>query len=209
MGTIPQFYYESHFRSLQISRFHYTNIFQITRISAIRIVALVPPSHYEVAASLMFFASGMWPYSQVFVKKKRKRGGKSFLVLLYLTLMGETLLDYGMDFLWRLAHFDFPCIDAADPKADYVFVIRGVYRNATVYDAPYLLEGIMEMGCLMNNAVKAIKAMTMFWRVKWMFRTSTYKEENISIAEHTAPLRACWAFAATDKIPFVSVFDKK
>lgn len=210
MGTIPQFYYESHFRSLQISRFNYTNISQVTRIGAIKIVALVPPSHYEIAASLIFFASGLWPYSQVFVKKKKKRGGKSFLVLLYLNIVGQTaILTYGLNFLWRLANFDFPCIDAADPKADYVFVIRSVYKNATVYDAPYLLEGVMEMGCLMNNAVKAIKAMTIFWHVKWMFKTiSRNKHENITIAEHTAPLRACWAFAATNKIPFVSVFDK-
>lgn len=61
-----------------------------------------------------------------------------------------------------MSQFYFPCIDAADPKADYVFVIRSVFRNATVYDAPYLVEGFIELGYLMNYAVKVIKAMTIF-----------------------------------------------
>jgi hypothetical protein len=56
----------------------------------------------------------------------------------------------------------FPCIDAADPKADYVFVIRGVFKNATVYDAPYLVEGFIELSYLMNFSLKAIKAMSNF-----------------------------------------------
>ena len=56
--------------------------------------------------------------------------------------------------MWKMSQFYFPCIDAADPKADYVFVIRSVFRNATVYDAPYLVEGFVEMGCLMNYALR-------------------------------------------------------
>ena len=56
----------------------------------------------------------------------------------------------------------FPCIDAADPKADYVFVIRNVFKNASVYEAPYLVEGFIEIFYLMNFSAKAIKGMAYF-----------------------------------------------
>jgi hypothetical protein len=105
--------------------------------------------------------------------------------------------------MWKMSQFYFPCIDAADPKADYVFVIRGVFKNATIYDAPYLIEGFLEIGCLMNYAIKVIKSMTMFWNVKWIFTTNRAR----TLAEHTTPMRA-YFFGATNKVPFVSVFDK-
>lgn len=194
---------DTHGRCLLISRFNYTKITELVRICGCKILAIVPPSHYEILATLLFFGTGMWPKSRIYVKKKRKKGGKSFLLILSVSMKEWVFDTWGMTMLWRLANFDFPCIDAADPKADYVFVIRKVFQNATVYDAPYLVEGFVEMGCLMNYAIKAIKAMTMFWNIKWIMHTSSAR----TIAEHTTPMRML-CFGATNKVPFVSVFDK-
>jgi hypothetical protein len=55
----------------------------------------------------------------------------------------------------------------------------------------------------MNFSLKAIKAMSNFWNIKWVFTTTRAK----TLAEHTTPMRA-YFFGATNKIPFVSVFDK-
>lgn len=196
-------YFSTHFRCLLISRFNYTKISQLVRIRSCKILALVPPSHYEIIATLMFLGTGIWPYSRIFVKKKKKRGGKSFLLVLIVHI-SKLWQIFGNNLMWKMSQFYFPCIDAADPKADYVFVIRSVFRNATVYDAPYLVEGFVEMGCLMNYALKAIKAMTVFWNIKWIFTTTHAR----TLAEHTTPMRA-YFFGATNKVPFVSVFDKK
>lgn len=62
----------SHFRSLLISRFNYTKVSDLVRIRGCKIIALVPPSHYEVIASIMFLGTGIWPQSKLFVKKKKK-----------------------------------------------------------------------------------------------------------------------------------------
>lgn len=75
-------YFSGHFRSLLISRFNYTKISQLVRIRSCKILALVPPSHYDIIATLMFLGTGIWPYSRLYVKKKRKKGGKSFLCVL-------------------------------------------------------------------------------------------------------------------------------
>lgn len=195
-------YFSSHFRSLLISRFNYSKISQLVRIRSCKILALVPPSHYDVIATLIFLGTGIWPYSRIYVKKKRKKGGKSFLLVLIVHI-SKFWQIFGNTMMWKMSQFYFPCIDAADPKADYVFVIRGVFKNATIYDAPYLIEGFLEIGCLMNYAVKVIKSMTIFWNIKWIFTTNRAK----TLAEHTTPMRA-YFFGATNKIPFVSVFDK-
>lgn len=195
-------YFSTHFRSLLISRFNYTKISQLVRIRSCKILALVPPSHYDVIATLMFLGTGIWPHSRIYVKKKRKKGGKSFLLVLIVHI-SKLWQVFGNTMMWKMSQFYFPCIDAADPKADYVFVIRGVFKNATIYDAPYLVEGFLEIGCLMNYAVKVIKSMTMFWNIKWIFTTNRAR----TLAEHTTPMRA-YFFGATNKVPFVSVFDK-
>lgn len=197
-------YITTHFRCILISRFNYVKINQLPVIRVCRILALVPPSHYEIAATLLFLGTGIWPHSRIFVKKKKKKGGKSFLLILTVLFKYMAWDYWGQELMWKMSQFYFPCIDAADPKADYVFVIRSVFLNTTVYEAPYLVEGFIEMGCLMNNATKAIKAMTMFWKIKWLFTTNTVR----TLAEHTAPMRA-YCFGATNKVPFVSVFDKK
>lgn len=65
-----------------LSRFNYSKVSHMVRIRSCKIIALVPPSHYEVVASTIFLGTGIWPYSKIFVKKKRKKGGKFFLLLL-------------------------------------------------------------------------------------------------------------------------------
>lgn len=193
----------SHFRTLLISRFNYSNTTHLVRVRSCKILALIPPSHYEIVASTMFLGTGIWPYSKLFAKKRKKRGGKFFLLLLVIHL--SQLFDFfGNTFFWKTSEFYFPCIDAADPAADYVFVIRNLYRNASVYHAPYLIEGFLELLFLVGFSIRIIKALTPFWNIKWIFTTTTTN----TIAEHTAPIRA-YAFGATHKIPFVSVFDKQ
>lgn len=191
-----------HFRSLLISRFIYTKVTHLVRIRSCKILALVPPSHYEVVATILFLGTGIWPYSKIFIKKKRKKGGKYFLLLLVIHL-SKLWQVFGNAFLWKAAELYFPCIDAADPQADYVFVIRSLYRNATTYSAPYLVEGFLELMYLLGFSSRTIKSLTPFWNIKWIFTTTNVK----TIAEHTAPIRA-YSFGATNKIPFVSVFDK-
>lgn len=61
-----------HFRSLLISRFNYSKVSDLVRIRGCKIIALVPPSHYEVVASIMFIGTGIWPNSKLFVKKKKR-----------------------------------------------------------------------------------------------------------------------------------------
>jgi hypothetical protein len=48
-------------------------------------------------------------------------------------------------YLFKANSFYFPCIDAADPKADFVFVVKGVAAKTSQYAAPYLLEGVIEV----------------------------------------------------------------
>jgi len=73
-------YINSHFRSLLISRFNYLNASHLVRIRSCKIIALVPPSHYDIVASTIFIGTGIWPYSKIFVKKKKKKGGKFFFI---------------------------------------------------------------------------------------------------------------------------------
>lgn len=193
----------SHFRTLLISRFNYTKVSHLVRIRGCKILALVPPSHYEVVASVLFLGTGVWPYSKIFIKKKRKRGGKFFLLLLVVHISKMWQL-FGNSFLWKAAELYFPCLDAADPQADYVFVIRSVFKNATVYSAPYLVEGFIELIYIMGFSTRAIKGLTPFWNIKWIFTTT----KSATLAEHTTPIRV-YAFGATNKVPFVSVFDKQ
>lgn len=49
----------SHFRSLLISRFSYSKTDSIVRIKAIKVIAMIPPSHYEVVSLSMFLAMGV------------------------------------------------------------------------------------------------------------------------------------------------------
>lgn len=197
-----EIYINNHFRSLLISRFNYSKVSQLVRIRSCKIFAIIPPSHYEVVATLMFLGTGIWPNSRIFQKKKKGKGGKSYILLLTVHISNLWYI-FGNFLMWKMSALYFPCIDAADPKADYVFVIRNVFKNASVYEAPYLVEGFIEIFYLMNFSAKAIKGMAYFWNIKWVFTTS----EVNSIQEHTAPMRAYY-FASTNKVPFVSVFDK-
>lgn len=52
-------YVSGHFRSLLISRFNYTKINSIVRLKSLKIIALVPPSHYEVVALTLFLGTGI------------------------------------------------------------------------------------------------------------------------------------------------------
>jgi hypothetical protein len=70
---INERYINSHFRSLLISRFNYSKVSHIVKLRSCKILALIPPSHYEVVASVMFLGTGIWPYSRIFEKKKKKR----------------------------------------------------------------------------------------------------------------------------------------
>lgn len=196
-------YLNNHFRSLLISRFNYSKVSQLVRIRSCKIFAIIPPSHYEIVASLIFLGTGIWPNSRIFQKKNKNKGGKSFIMLLT-THISNLWPIFGNFLMWKLSNLYFPCIDAADPKADYVFVIRNIFKNSSVYDAPYLVEGFLEIFYIMNFSIKAIKTMASLWNIKWIFTTS----EVNSIQEHTTPMRAYY-FGATNKVPFVSVFDKK
>lgn len=192
----------SHFRSYLISRFIYTNVSYLVKIRSCKILAIIPPSHFEVVSSILFLGTGIWPYSKIFVKKKKKRGGK-FFILLLVVHMSKLWQIFGNALLWKTSELYFPVIDAADPGADYVFVIRSIYTNATVYSAPYLVEGFVELMFIMGNQARLIKGLSSFWNIKWIFSTTVAT----SVAEHTAPMRV-QAFGATNKVPFVSVFDK-
>lgn len=192
----------SHFRSLLISRFNYTKVSDLVRIRSCKVLALVPPSHYEVIASIMFLGTGIWPQSKLFVKKKKKRGGKYFLLMLIIHI-SKLWQIFGNSLMWRSSEFYYPCIDASDPGADYVFVIRSLFKNATIYSAPFLIEGFYELSFIMGFNAKVIKSLSSFWNVKWVFTTTRV----YSIAEHTMPMRA-YAFGATNIVPFVSVFSK-
>jgi len=191
-----------HFRSLLISRFNYTTASHLVRIRSCKILALVPPSHYDVVASTMFMGTGIWPYSKIFIKKRKKKGGKFFLLMLVVHI-SKLWPIFGNSFLWKSSELYYPCIDAADPGADYVFVIRSVFNNASVYSAPYLIEGIIELMYMMGFSARIVKSLSFFWNIKWIFTTSNCS----SIAEHTTPMRI-YAFGATNIKPFVSVFDK-
>lgn len=63
-------YFANHFRTLLISRFYYTKTDSIVKITAMRIIAMLPPSHYEVVSLSLFFSMGVWPVSQIYQKKK-------------------------------------------------------------------------------------------------------------------------------------------
>lgn len=191
-----------HFRSLLISRFNYSKVSDLVRIRGCKILALVPPSHYEVVASIMFIGTGIWPNSKLFVKKKKKRGGKFFLLMLIVHI-SKLWQIFGNSFMWRSSELHYPCIDASDPGADYVFVIRSLFRNASIYSAPFLVEGFFEFMYMMGYNARVIKSLSYFWNIKWIFTTTKVS----SIAEHTMPMRA-YAFGATNIVPFVSVFAK-
>lgn len=77
-----EIYINNHFRSLLISRFNYSKVSQLVRIRSCKIFAIIPPSHYEVVATLMFLGTGIWPNSRIFQKKKKGKGGKSYILLL-------------------------------------------------------------------------------------------------------------------------------
>lgn len=195
-------YINSHFRSLLISRFNYSRVSSLIRIRGCKILALVPPSHYEVIAPIMFMGTGIWPVSKLFVKKKKKRGGKYFLLMLVIHI-SKLWPIFGNSLMWRSSEFYYPCIDASDPGADYVFVIRSLFKNASIYSAPFLIEGFFELMYMMGYSARVIKSLTAYWNVKWIFTTTHCR----TVSEHTAPMRAyCWG--ATNIIPFVSVFAK-
>lgn len=110
---------------------------------------------------------------------------------------------FGNSFLWKASELYFPIIDAADPGSDYVFVIRSIFTKATVYSAPFLIVGFVELLYILSNSLRLIKSLSSFWNVKWIFSTT-----NVStVAEHSAPMRV-YSFGATNIVPFVSVFDK-
>ena len=191
-----------HFRSLLISRFNYSKVSELVRIRGCKILALVPPSHYEVVASIMFLGTGIWPQSKLFVKKKKKKGGKFFLLMLVVHI-SKLWQIFGNSFMWKSSELYYPCIDASDPGADYVFVIRSLFTNASIYSAPFLVEGFFELMYIMGYNARVIKSLSAFWNIKWIFTTTRAK----SVAEHTMPMRA-YAFGATNIVPFVSVFAK-
>jgi len=72
----------THFRSMLISRFIYTKVIHLVKIKSCKLLALVPPSHFEIMSLILFLGTGIWPYSKIFIKKKKKRGGKFFLLML-------------------------------------------------------------------------------------------------------------------------------
>lgn len=192
-----------HFRSMLISRFNYSNVTNLVKIKSCKILAFIPPSHYEIMSLILFLGTGVWPYSKIFIKKKRKKGGKFFLLLLAVHI-SKLWQVFGNGLLWKTSEFYFPVIDAADPGADYVFVMRSVFKNASVYHAPYLIDGFVELMHMLGYSARLVKGITSFWNVKWVFSTSPCN----SVAEHTMPMRA-YSFGCTNKIPFVSVFDRE
>lgn len=191
-----------HYRTCLISKFNYTKAKLISRIRGCKILALVPPSHYEVLSSIMFVGTGIWPASKLFAKKKKKRGGKYFLLMLMVHI-SKLWSIFGNSFMWRSAELHYPCMDASDPGADYVFVMRNLFRNSSIYFAPYLVEGFFEFIHMMGYNARLIKALSQSWRIKWIMTTT----DILSLSEHAAALRG-YAFGATDNIPFVSVFSK-
>lgn len=196
-------YINTHFRSMLISRFNYSNVVNLVKIRGCKILAIIPPSHFEVMSLILFLGTGVWPYSKIFIKKKRKKGGKYFLLMLVLHI-SKLWQVFGNIFLWKASEFYFPVIDAADPGADYVFLMRSLYQNASIYHAPYLVEGFVELMHMLGYSARIVKGLTTFWNVKWIFATTPCS----SIAEHTMPMRA-YSFGSTNIIPFVSVFDKQ
>lgn len=189
----------THFRSLLISRFNYTKVSNLVRIRGCKILALVPPSHYEVVASALFIGTGIWPNSKLIEKKRKKRGGKYYVLALMLHI-SKLWQYFGNTFMWKSSELYYPCIDASDPGADYVFVMRSLFKNSSIYSAPYLIEGFVELLHMMGYASRVIKGLSVSWNIKWTFTTT----ESKTIAEHSTPMRA-YAFGSTNIIPFVSV----
>lgn len=182
----------SHFRSLLISRFSYSKTDSIVRIKAIKVIAMIPPSHYEVVSLSMFLAMGVWPRSQIFNKKKWGRGGKYQLLALSSRISNFYVYPLGYTFFWKMSTLNFPCVDAADRKADYVFLLKSVTSRTSQYAAPYLIESFLELDFIANSNSKLIKGLSKYWAVKWSFTTTKAN----SLVEHTAPLRVL-SFGAT------------
>lgn len=73
-------YISTHHRSLLISRFQYSKSVNLARVRSCKILALVPPSHYEPVTATVFVGTGIWPNSKLFVKKKKKKRWEIFFV---------------------------------------------------------------------------------------------------------------------------------
>lgn len=154
-------YISTHHRSLLISRFQYSKSVNLARVRSCKILALVPPSHYEPVTATVFVGTGIWPNSKLFVKKKKKRGGKYFLLMLAVHI-SKLWQIFGNSFMWRSSELHYPCMDASDPDADYVFVIRSLFQNASVYFAPFLIEGFFEFMYMMGYNARVTKSLSHF-----------------------------------------------
>ncbi len=77
-------------------------------------------------------------------------------------ITNQYISTLGNIFIWKLSSFYFPCVDAADRKADYVFVVKGVARNTSSYAAPYLVESFVELGYLTGYSSKLLRAVSKF-----------------------------------------------
>jgi len=193
-------YVNNHFRSYLISRFYYSTVSDLVTIKSLKILAFLPPSHFDIVSSALFLGTGIWPVTMLVEKKKKKKKGKFFLVLLYVH-MCQLFTIFGNALFWRASELYFPVIDASDPDADYVFVIKNIFKKSSIYYAPFLVEGFVELLFLMAYSARALKSLAISWNIKWIFSTSKVD----SLVEHTSVIRA-YSFGATNKVPFVSFF---
>lgn len=65
-----------------------------------------------------------------------------------------------------MSTLNFPCVDAADRKADYVFLLKSVTSKTSQYAAPYLIESFLELDFIANSNSKLIKGLSKYWAVK-------------------------------------------
>lgn len=167
-----------HMRMLLVSRFIYKRVEEIVQVQSAKVVILVRPDLYDLAAAMLFFMSDRWPTAKKYTRRVRGiREGYSVVAVATYMDSGR-FSDVGFSFFWKLQTLYFPLLDSTDSQIAYLFKVHSspVY-NQTTYNMPAIVDAVPELDYLAEGSFGAIRTLATTSIVRLFMLTTTSKRK--------------------------------
>lgn len=165
-----------HMRMLLVSRFIYKKVEEIVQVQSAKVVILVRPELYDLAATMLFFMSDRWPTSRKYTRRVRGlREGYSVVAVATYMDSGR-FSEVGYSFFWKCQTVYFPLLDSTDAQIAHLFKVHSSpYHNQTTYNMPAIVDAVPELDYIAEGSFGAIRSFATSSVVRLFMLTSTTK----------------------------------
>ena len=179
-----------HMRMLLVSRFVYKRVEEIVQVQSAKVVILVRPDLYDLAAAMLFFISDRWPTAKKITRRVRGvRDGYSVVALATYMDSGR-FADVGFSFFWKLQTVYFPLLDSTDSQMVFLFKVHSSPKpNQTTYNMPVIADAVPEIDYIAGDSFGAIRTLSTSSIVR-LFMLTTNSKRKYTRSEHLNVVRS-------------------